>query len=845
LLEKLKLRRHIPNFVKKSGVVYTEFMVLPLQFLKFWFVDSPRNLIAFFASLSDAFLQLSSLGLLVKTYFKPWKNEYRDGLVGFSIGMGMFIKTFVILADLILFCALIFLEAFFTLGFILCPILSLFLLNNIPLFLLSILCILVVFFVFKPKKEWIDSIPNKSTLEIVKELLLRKDVLFVLQKMEITKSEIQLIDLSKTTLFNNMGDKTPLDIFKTYLVLTEEKTKLLFNKKLKIKDLEDIVTFAKFVFPDISRRPFKIEFWGEGIGESWASGWTLETSKYMVDITSYAVNKKPMIFGREEEYKEVVESLSNNKSCLLVGEPGSGRGAFVNALAYNSFIGKLKGNLHHQRFFELLADALLAGSQNQGQLEERLENVIREISHAGNVIIYVPNFENIMGASTFNTDLSGALIPYLQKGIIRIIANITPGSFKKFIEPKHTLNSIFEFVKFEEPSRDATFQMLLRKSLEIEEKNKVIISYKAVVATLNFANKYLQDRVMPGAGVTLLEDVANAVSMKGKKIVEEQDVINKVEEKTKIAVGSPKEEEKELLLHLEEELHKRIIGQNEAIFEVSESLRRLRAGLNNSKKPISFLFLGPTGVGKTATAKAISDIYYGGENKMIRLDMSEYSTDDSVKRFLGGNMDSKGLTDMVCENPYSLVLLDEFEKSNSKIIDLFLQVLDDGRLTDNKGKTVSFADNIIIATSNAASEYIREEVNKGTTIDKNFQKNLLEFLQEKGTFRPEFLNRFDGIVVFKPLEKEEILQIIKLMLQDLSKKLLEKDVTVNFDEKITAKIAAEGFDQEFGARPLKRFIQDSIEDLIAQKMLKDEINRGDKINLSVDSSSKILIVVNA
>lgn len=817
-------------------------MLLPVEFLKFWFVDSPNNLLSFFASLNSAFIQLFSLPLLVRAYFKPWKNEYRKGLVGFSIGIGIFIKTWVILAEIILLTILIFLEFLLTVIFISWPILTIFLYKYPILFSLSILWILGIFLIFKPKKPWINSVSNKSTLEIIKGLLERHDVLFVLGKAEITKSEIQLIDFSRETLLQNAGGQAPLDIFKSYLLLTEDRTKLLFNKKLKAQDLESIVLWGKSLFPD-KKEPFRINFWGEGIGEGWTSGWTLETSKYMDDITSYAVNKRPMILGREKEYKEVIEAMSKNKSCLLVGDPGSGRGSFVNALAYESFAGNLKGTLNHQRFFQLITDALLAGAGNQGELEQRLENVIAEISHAGNIIIYIPNFENITGDSTFNTDLSGALIPYLQRGQIRMIANITQGSYEKFIEPKLTLSSIFETIKFDEPAPEISFQMLLKKSSEIEEKNKITISYKAIVAAGNFANKYLQNRVMPGAGVDLLEDTVNAVLLSGKKIVEEQDVINKVEEKTKIAVGAPREEEKKLLINLEEELGKQIVGQKEAVFEVSEALRRFRTGLNNSKKPISFLFMGSTGVGKTATAKALASTYYKGENNMIRFDMSEYSTEDSVKRFLGGIPDSKGLTDMIYDNPYSLVLLDEFEKSNSKIIDLFLQVLDDGRLTDNSGKTVSFTDAIIIATSNAGSEFIREEVNKGTVIDKSFQKKLLEVLQEKEIFRPELLNRFDGIIVFKPLTQEEVLQIAGMMLGQLAKKLLEKDITVIFDQKIASKVAKEGFDQQFGARPLKRFIQDNIEDLIAQKILKDEIKRGAKVSISVDSANNLQIAV--
>ena len=687
-----------------------------------------------------------------------------------------------------------------------------------------------------------------GTKEIIEPLLKKPQVMFILQKGNFQNKDISLIDVPKETLAKlafenckNMSNKyvTTMDIFIAYLLLTEEETKILFKKELKKEELMHILYWAKNTFPfEENIGSFEIKFWGEGIGEGWVNGWTIETDKYIVDITKDALTKKPLLLGREEQYRSVVESLSKNKSVLLVGEPGSGKSSLVSSLAFESFIGEIKGNLYHQRFFQILVDSLLAGVQNTGQLEERLNNVISEVSHSGNIILYIPNFENILGSSTFNTDLSGTLIPYLEKNSIKIIASVTPGSYNKFVEQKHTLASVFEIVKFEAPTKDAVFKMLLQKTAEIEKNNKISVSYKAILAACNFANKYLPDRVMPGSSVSLLEDTANAVSLSGKKIVEEQDIIDKVGIKTKIAVGAPKEEEANLLLRLDNELSRYIIGQKDAVSAISQALRGRRVGLYSKEKPISFLFLGPTGVGKTLTAKTLSNIYFG-ENKMIREDMSEYSTEEGVARLLGGTIGTRGLTDEVHEHPFSLVLLDEFEKANPKIIDLFLQVLDDGRLTDNLGKTVSFADTIIIATSNAASEYVREEVSKGTVVDSNFQKKLLEVLQTRGIFRPELLNRFDGIILFKPLGREEVSQIIKLLFADLSKKLFEKDISINFDEKVIAKIANEGYDEQFGARPLQRFIQDNVENLIAQKILKKEIKRGDKINLSVDSANNI------
>jgi ATP-dependent Clp protease ATP-binding subunit ClpC len=403
----------------------------------------------------------------------------------------------------------------------------------------------------------------------------------------------------------------------------------------------------------------------------------------------------------------------------------------------------------------------------------------------------------------------------------------------------------FAVVEFDQPRDDVVLEMLFRKALYIESKDKVDITYNAVVSAFEYADKYSKERALPGSAVNLLDDTAAAVAMSDKKIVEEEDILGQVEKKIKVAVGEPKTLEKQLLLNLETEIHKRIIGQNEAVSAISEGIRRIRTGLNESKKPISFLFLGPTGVGKTETARVLSNVYFGQE-QLIRLDMSEYAGEEGIKRLLGsgpGEGDEKGqLTEAIFDNPYSLVLLDEFEKADNKILDLFLQVFDEGRLTDNKGKTVSFVDSIIIATSNAGSEFIREQVGKGVAVDKTFQKSLLEYLQTQRIFKPELLNRFDGVIVFKPLEMEQIVQIINLSLQDFAKKLSQKDIKLTFDQKVIAKIAREGFDKEFGARPLERYIQNYIEDAMAQKILADEISRGDLVSVSVDSSGNISFV---
>ncbi len=749
--------------------------------------------------------------------------------------------------------------------------------THIPLLFLSVFLMFEVFFHFKismktPRlkisendgKDTLSSatlktmsilVSNKNFASIIKKLLNMWSIRFILEKSDILNAkDIQFINIEKEEIIRGAFDLaknlkgtyiTPTDIFASYILLSEDKTKLLFNKDLKKEEFLQIVLWARtrFVQEELSH-PYKVEFWGEGIAEDWVTGWTIETDKFMLNLTSEALRGKPLISGREKEFKELIEAMYKGKSALLVGEAGSGRREIAETLAFESFVGNLGGSLYHQRLYQLLVDALIAGTENAGQLEQRLDEIIAEVSHAGNIIIFLPSFENILGSSSFHLDLSGVLTPYIEKGAIRIIGTITDGAYKKFVEGRKTFVNNLEIIRVDEPDENNAMSMLFKKSEDLET-SKTKISYKAIVSSLKYSKKYLPDRVLPGAAVTLLEDTIAAVNILGKAIVEEKDVIVKVEEKTNIAIGKPEGKEKQLLLNLEEEMHKRVIGQEEAVSAISEALRRIRSGLSEENKPISFLFMGPTGVGKTETAKTLAKIYFGGEGKMIRLDMSEYSGDDSLKRLLGsmsGEGEAEGeLTSEIRENPFSLVLLDEFEKANPQILNLFLQILDDGRLTDNKGRTVSFTNAIIIATSNAGSEFIREEVEKGTKVDKKFQQGLLELLQKQNIFKPELLNRFDGTIVFKPLGENEIKQVTQLLLTELKDKMQEQDVTVNFDDKIIEKIIKEGFDREFGARPIGRYIQDNIEDVIAKKLLKDEIKRGDKITVSVDQNNAIVI----
>jgi len=697
----------------------------------------------------------------------------------------------------------------------------------------------------------------------IKEIFKMPQVRYMLEKADIDQSEIKLIvqpkeDVASLALqiVKKIGGKyvTSCDIAASYLLSCESKTKLLFSKGLKEEDMYAILFFVRNLYSKEEQRDrTRAVYKGLGVGEILTTGWTIETKKFTFDRTFDVLKQGKVNIGREKEYIAIEEALEqvHKNSLILVGDVGVGKQTLIYSFFSESFYGRVPSKLAHKRLYELLIDILLAGVQNQGELEIRLKNIIDELSHSGNVILYIPNIENILGAQTFELNVAGTLLPYLQDSKFQIIATTTPGNYKKYIEENKSILDVLEVLFVKEPDEQNTIQMLLHAATFIERQEKLLISYKAVLRAYQLAKKYERSSVFPGAGVTLLEETASFVStisqapkVDYKKIVTEADIEKKVEDKSGIAISLPTQQEKKLLLNFEEQLHKRVIGQDEAINKIAQAMRRLREGLNASSKPISFLFLGPTGVGKTETAKTLASVYFKGEHAMIRLDMSEYKGEEGIEKLLGaapGKGDERGqLTDKVFDNPSSLILLDEFEKADREVLNLFLQVLDDGRLTDSKGRVISFANTIIIATSNAGSEYIRESIEKGIKIDNEFTLKLLNFLQTQEIFKPELLNRFDAIVEYKPLTTTELKEVVKLLLQDTFVLLKQKDITLTYDESVVDLIVKEGSNEQFGARPLKRYIEDSIENLIAKNLLENKLKRGDNVFLSVSSKGEVV-----
>lgn len=705
-----------------------------------------------------------------------------------------------------------------------------------------------------------------NTPAIIRRLFKYPQVKCFMHMTNIKPSELKLTDIQTKILATSAFEVTKtfhgkyittFDIFIAYLILTEPQEKLMFAKQLKSDDMNNLVNWIRYKYSEEENPPKKrLQFTGGGLGESLISGWTPESKKYIKNFTDTALAHKAMIIGREVEFKNILEGLlrAENNNVLLVGNTGCGKENLVKAFAYHSFEGNIGHTLNYHRVMELMVGAFIAGTSNRNDLETRLQTLIAEISHANDIILYIPDFQNLMGATAYNLDISGALMPYLHSGNLPVIATISTGNYKTYID-RNPIKDVFSVIEFKDPDKNTAMQMVMDKTDEIEAKSKVIISYRAIASAVELADRFFQDKALPGSAIDLLGKTANKVSLSdalnfdhtNKKIVLEEHVVKFIEDTVHVAIGMPDQKEINVLLHLEDKLHERIIDQVGAVSAIAEAMRRARSGITTSQRPISFLFLGPTGVGKTETTKALADLYYGGERNMIRLDMSEYTDEIGMRRLLGappGEGNERGeLTDKIRDMPASLVLLDEFEKAHPKIHNLFLQVLDDGRLTDNKGVTVSFRNAIIIATSNAGSEFIREEVEKGTPVDKKFHTKLLDYLQTNKIFKPELLNRFDDVITFKPLGAAEVKQVINLILGKIIQDLSKQDIKLSFDEAVIEKIATEGFDRDFGARPLRRYIQDNIEDVIAKRKLTGEIIRGKSVNIGIDGASNIQLSI--
>lgn len=645
--------------------------------------------------------------------------------------------------------------------------------------------------------------------------------------------------------------------------------------------------------------------------------------QFSVDLTeNAALGKLDPVIGRQDEILRVIQILSRrtkNNPCL-VGEPGVGKTAIVEAIAMRIAEGDVPDTVKNKRLLTLDLAAMVAGSKYRGEFEERIKRIIEEVKQDGNVLLFLDEIHTIIGAggAEGSIDAANILKPALARGEIQIIGATTINEFRKYFEKDAALERRFQPVTVEAPSVEESVAILKGLKEKYEEHHGVVISEEALLAAVNMSDRYINDRYLPDKAIDLMDEAAAKVKLtkikqgsgngiielsrqieqcesekveaikkheykkageiraredklkekyekyllskdgKTKKVVtvEEEDVAEVVAMWTKIPVAKISEKESTKLKRLEATLTKRVVGQTEAVKAVSNAIRRGRVGLKDPKRPTgSFLFLGPTGVGKTELSKAIAESVFGSEQSMIRVDMSEYMEKHSVSKLIGsppgyvGYDDGGQLSERVRRNPYSVILFDEIEKAHPDVFNILLQILDEGHITDNTGRKVDFKNTVIIMTSNVGAERIIEPKQLGFIKEDNEEKNyeaMKDGVMEeiKKLFKPELLNRIDEIIVFHSLQKEQMQKILSIMIKEISDRALgQLGISVKISGAAKSFIIDESFDKKYGARPLRRKLQTMVEDKLAQEILEGNIKSGDKVNIGVsDKKLKFEVV---
>ncbi len=548
--------------------------------------------------------------------------------------------------------------------------------------------------------------------------------------------------------------------------------------------------------------------------------------------------------GREKEIEEILRMIEGgNRNIMLVGDHGVGKLAIIQGIVERMVKGEVPKMLEDKRLVQLSLTTLLAGTTASGA-QERLLRMMNEVSRARNIILFIDNIHDLVGITDSQgkgLDVGEALAEHLKSGQFTMFATTLPDAYTQTIVNSE-IGSVFSKVDVREMDVNQTIRVLESRAGIIEHQNNIFFSYDALEKSAVLADKFFYEHNLPESALSLMTEAASYARGKHgeNSLVSGNDVGVVVGEKTGIPTASITDSESSKLLKLEEEMHTQVVGQSEAVSLVANALRRARASMRSEKRPIAnFLFLGPTGVGKTELAKTIARVYFGGEERMIRIDMSEYQDKSAVYRLIGqpGNQGTGILTEAVRKSPFSLVLLDELEKADPDILNLFLQVFDDGRLTDSTGRVVDFTNTIIIATSNAGTDYIQKSAHDGGDIGEIRERLIKEVLPKY--YRLEFLNRFDGIVLFKPLSREEIKTVAGLMLKSVARDLENKGVGLVIEDAALDALADVGFDPEFGARPMRRAIQDRVENELANLILKGELKRRDTVIIGEGISFRV------
>lgn len=615
-------------------------------------------------------------------------------------------------------------------------------------------------------------------------------------------------------------------------------------KKIDKKDLDSVL---KWYWLDKSQQAQKKRFWQKenlisfsGLGINLAFGFTPRLDEYTQDL-SFPPKFTHQLVGRKKEVLQIVAVLSRTaqNNVLLVGEPGVGKQTILLGLAKAIKENQVHSSLFYKRVLLLDMNLVLGKTPNPQEAKANFEVLLKEAQMAGNVILVINQIDDYVDTNK-KIDLTSVFEHIAESSKIQLIGVTTPDKFEKTILPNEEFVKYFEKIEVQPPTQAEALVILQEILPRYENDKKVVVAFQALKEITDKSDELISHIPFPEKAVDLLDQLIANAHLKGETVVTKDKVDLLISQKLKVPVGSLAQEEKDKLKNLEPLLHQKVVDQDQAIKALVEAMQRSRAGISETEKPIgAFLFLGPTGVGKTETAKALAQVYFGSEKQMVRFDMSQpFGLDLFYQE--------------TRENPFSVLLLDEFEKAEQKTLNLFLTVFDEGYIKDNHGKIVSFKNMIIICTSNAAAEFIRKYIktirlavrSDQKTNSDIFSSKVIEHVLQHNIFSPELINRFDGVVVYKPLSVEDVEKIAKLLVEKLVKRLAKKEITLVCLPETYSLLAKLGHSFEFGARPMKRLIADKIETVIAQKILNNEIKKGDRIKLTVDNQTNVFKIEN-
>jgi ATP-dependent Clp protease ATP-binding subunit ClpC len=697
--------------------------------------------------------------------------------------------------------------------------------------------------------ELAEVIYNSDKSNITKGFISSRSGKWILSRLGISRDKIKTFLKSQSTpipyqnfVLNETAFVDLCGYVGSLLAVDQNFAKFLLSFGVQEKEVLGVAVWFQNIAYKIKKQE---RWWGKdnlaklgSIGADWSYGKTFALQRYGADIlltNNSNFSETNNLHDEEVVAVEQVLSKSHEANALLVGEAGSDTMDVVYRFACRVASKTIADALKDKRVVLLDTELLIAESKEKSVFEISLIKILTESLVAGNIILVIKSLPSfVLDAKSIGSDVVAVMDPYISSSGMQVIAISDTSRFHQFIETNALLMGLFEKINVKETDNTSALSLLEDEIFRFEKQNNVFITYPALVEIVKSAGRYFSENTTADKVMDLLAECAPVALRSGKTVIEKSDILLLVEGKTGIPVGEIRIDEQEKLLKLEDILHERIVGQEEAVKAISNAVRRGRVGLENSNRPIgSFLFLGPTGVGKTETTKALSEAFFGKDVSVMRLDMSEYHSYDALPKFLGSFEEGRSgvLTSMLREHPYGVLLLDEFEKASQEVINLFLQILDEGIFSDAIGKKVNARNCIIIATSNAGSDTIWETVKNGENLaDK--KDEIINDLVKEGIFKPELLNRFDGVILFHPLSEDNLKKIAVLMLKKLQGRLGEKGVELVVNDALIKFLVKQGSDPKFGARPINRAIQEKVEEIIAEKMIKGEISGGSKIELT-------------